>query len=283
MNQAVLCIAPDITEAEREVATLREAGFSTDDISVLWPDMAGAQELGYEHHTKAPEGIAWGVLFGALFGGLSGYLVFARILWMPCSEPLINAGPVLSVLAGMAAGGSFGYLLGFSIGLAFPEYEAKKYERKIQIGSTLVAVHTDNNDEIKTAEEVLKKAGAFGIHHIEETSRLKRSCNAAAGDETMSKSTTVLLVLGLLLSGLIATGLLTAYADETAPISPSAKRDEQKATMPPDLATPKLPNQPITETKDPLTNETKDQSQSTNSSVKTKEAATNSSTHSLAK
>jgi hypothetical protein len=74
MNQAVVCIAPDVSEAEREVTTLREAGFASADISVLWPDTAGAQELGYEHHTKAPEGIAWGVLFGAIVGGALAYL-----------------------------------------------------------------------------------------------------------------------------------------------------------------------------------------------------------------
>jgi len=131
------------------VTHLREAGFTTDDISVLWPDMAGAQELGYEQHTKAAEGIAWGVFFGAIVGGLMAYLNFARYLVTPWTVDLLNAGPVMAVLSGVALFGAIGFFAGMLIGLAFPEYEAKKYERKIKVGSTLVAVHTDSADEVK--------------------------------------------------------------------------------------------------------------------------------------
>ncbi len=238
MKQAVVCIAPDVKEAENEVTTLRQAGFTTDDISVLWPDMAGAQELGYEQHTKAPEGIAWGVFFGAILGGVMAYLNVARYLVTPWTLELINAGPVMAILSGAAVFGAFGFLMGMLIGLAFPEYEAKKYERKIRIGSTLVAVHTDTADEIKAAEEALKSTSAIGIHHIEETARSKSKCQAA---KAAASTGVILLLLGLSTVALAraedGAPILTQPKIDVQKISAPAKVDVQKATMPPDLTT----------------------------------------------
>ncbi|MBS2006112.1 MAG: hypothetical protein JST01_03675 [Cyanobacteria bacterium SZAS TMP-1] len=245
MNQAVVCIAADVTEAEKEVETLKRAGFTNDDISVLWPDMAGAQELGYEHHTKAPEGMALGVFWGALVGVLTAYLNFAGILWTPWAANLVNAGMPIALFAGAGAGGTFGFLLGALIGLAFPEYEAKKYERKIKVGSTLVAVHTDSAAEIKSAEEALKATGAMGVHHIEERARCKSKCSTI-NDKAAVKVTTLLLVLA-------ACGIAAARADEATTtsaqstvltktgteISPDAKKDEMKTEMPPDVTSTK--------------------------------------------
>jgi hypothetical protein len=132
----------------------------------------------------------------------------------------------------MAVGGSFGFFFGLLIGLAFPEYEAKKFERKIKIGSTLLAVHTDSTQEVKVAENVLKKTAAFGIHHIEETGRCKPK-TACKDDKNMSKKP--LTILLLLAAGTFAS---SARADEVTPVSPSEKKEEQKATMPPDVTTP---------------------------------------------
>jgi hypothetical protein len=50
----------------------------------------------------------------------------------------------------------------------------------------------------------------------------------------MIKPSTMLLLL------LAATSISSARADETAPVSPTEKREEQKATMPPDMTTPTL-------------------------------------------
>jgi hypothetical protein len=135
MKQAVLCIATDIREAEKEVTTLRAAGFSTDDSSVLWPDMAGAQELGHEQHTRA-------------------------------------------------------------------------------------------------AAEAVNKTAAFGIHHIEETASRRSKCY---GTRHLANTGALLLIL------LAASAASVFAADEVTPVSPAAKTDEQKATMPPDVTTTTVP------------------------------------------
>jgi hypothetical protein len=58
MAKAVFCIAKNEEQAVRIVDQLKEAGFSSDDVSVLFPDRAGSRDFAHEQHTKAPEGVA---------------------------------------------------------------------------------------------------------------------------------------------------------------------------------------------------------------------------------
>jgi hypothetical protein len=60
MKKAVFCIAQNIEQAEHIVNSLKFAGFSNNDISVLLPDKSGTKDFAHEKHTKAPEGAAIG-------------------------------------------------------------------------------------------------------------------------------------------------------------------------------------------------------------------------------
>jgi hypothetical protein len=174
MQQALLGTVSGIAQTTRVVEALRNAGFSNDDISVLMPDEFGAQELGYEKHTKAPEGVSAGVGTGAVLGGTLGFLAGIGVLAIPGMAPLVAAGPLLASLSGVALGGAVGGLSGGLIGLGIPEYEAKKYERKIKYGDTLLSVHTDNGKEAKIADEIFKTEGVQDIHHTPEESLKKK-------------------------------------------------------------------------------------------------------------
>ena len=55
MGQAVFGIATSYGHAERIVAALKGAGFSSEDISVLFPDTPNSRALAHELHTKGPE------------------------------------------------------------------------------------------------------------------------------------------------------------------------------------------------------------------------------------
>ena len=59
-NKAVFGIATSEVQAERIANQLKAAGFSGDDISVLFPDKEGSRDFAHEQHTKAPEGAAAG-------------------------------------------------------------------------------------------------------------------------------------------------------------------------------------------------------------------------------
>ena len=168
MAKAVFGIAHSEAQAVVIVERLRAAGFSNNDISVLFPDRAGTKDFAHEQHTKAPEGAATGAGTGGVLGGALGWLVGIGALAIPGLGPFIAAGPIMAALSGAAAGAALGGLTGALIGLGIPEYEAKRYEGKIKEGNVLISVHAENSTERDRARNILEEAGAEDISYTEE-------------------------------------------------------------------------------------------------------------------
>jgi hypothetical protein len=165
-NTAVFGIATSESQARRIVDALEAAGFSGNDVSVLFPDKSGTRDFAHEKHTKAPEGAATGAILG---GGL-GWLAGIGSLAIPGLGPFIAAGPIMAALSGAAAGGAVGGLTGALVGMGMPELEAKRYEGKIREGNILLSVHTEDRDERKTALDILKREGARDVSSTGESS-----------------------------------------------------------------------------------------------------------------
>src|SRR6266446_4744777 len=168
MAKAVFCLTRTETQAVMIVDRLKAAGFSHNDISVLFPDTTSTKDFAHEQHTKAPEGAATGAGTGVLLGGALGWLVGIGALAIPGLGPFIAAGPIMAALSGAAAGGVLGGVTGALIGLGMPEYEAKRYEGKIQKGRVLISVHTENSTERDRAKTIFEQAGAEDISYTEE-------------------------------------------------------------------------------------------------------------------
>lgn len=170
MKKSVMCIVQNQTQANSIVGNLQNAGFSSSDISVLFPDRQGSKDFAHEHNTKAPEGAVAGVGAGGVLGGTIGLLAGIGALAIPGLGPFIAAGPLLAALSGAAAGATVGGITGALIGLGIPEIEAKRYEGKIRSGNILISVHTAKSDEQKRAEEIFKTAHADDICSSSESS-----------------------------------------------------------------------------------------------------------------
>src|SRR5918996_1548325 len=163
MAQAVFCLAKTEAQAISIVEQLKAAGFSPNDISVLFPDKTGTKDFAHEHHTKAPEGAATGAGTGGILGGALGWLVGIGALAIPGLGPFIAAGPIMAALGGAAAGAALGGLAGALIGLGIPEYEAKRYEGKVREGNLLISVHTEDSTERTRARRIFEQEGAEDI------------------------------------------------------------------------------------------------------------------------
>src|SRR5437016_12525726 len=100
MSKSVFCLCDTAGQAESIVDGLRAAGFSNNDISVLFPDKSGTRDFAHEQHTKAPEGAATGAGAGGAVGGVLGWLVGIGSLAIPGVGPFIAAGPLMAALAG---------------------------------------------------------------------------------------------------------------------------------------------------------------------------------------
>lgn len=167
---AVFGIYTNRDTVERASDTIVKSGFSASDISVLLPENLGSKQIGTEKASKAPEGAATGATSGALLGGTLGLLAGIGALAIPGVGPFIAAGPIMAALAGMGVGGTVGGLTGALIGFGIPEYEAKRYEGRVQKGGILLSVHCDTSEEITRAKDIFKSTGAQDISSTGEAS-----------------------------------------------------------------------------------------------------------------
>jgi len=170
MKKAVFGIIDSTARAETIISELERAGFLTSDISVLFPDESGTRDFAHEKNTKAPEGAIAGVGTGGVVGGAIGLLAGIGALAIPGLGPFIAAGPIMAALSGVAAGATVGGIAGALVGFGIPELEAKRYEGKIRGGNILIAVHVENSDAEKRAEQVLKEQNARDIASSSESS-----------------------------------------------------------------------------------------------------------------
>jgi hypothetical protein len=174
-NTAVFGICGDVTQLEGVVQGLKEAGFRSDDISVLFPDKQGTRDFAHEKHTKAPEGATTGAGVGLLAGGTLGWLVGIGALAIPGLGPFIAAGPIMAALAGAGVGGAVGGVAGALVGMGIPEYEAKRYEGLVKEGGILLSVHSDNSDWTSKGKKILEAHKVKDISSAGEASAETKS------------------------------------------------------------------------------------------------------------
>jgi len=167
---AVFGIYTLLSSADNATDTLVRSGFAATDISALLPENLGSRQIGTEKSTKAPEGATAGAGSGAVLGGALGLLAGIGALAIPGVGPFIAAGPIMAALAGIGVGGAVGGFTGALIGLGIPEFEAKRYEGRVQKGGILLSVHCETSEEIKRAKEIMKNTGAEDISSTGESS-----------------------------------------------------------------------------------------------------------------
>lgn len=178
-NVAVYGMYPSRIATEAAVDELKLAGFNNTNVSVLFSSPNGTKEFAHENSTKAPEGAATGTLTGATVGGVLGWLAGIGSLAIPGVGPFIAAGPIMGALAGVGVGAALGGLTGALIGLGIPEYEAKRYESRINQGGILLSVHADDSTWADKARAILERTGAEDISEKNEVSADKsRSTDA---------------------------------------------------------------------------------------------------------
>jgi Protein of unknown function (DUF2934) len=182
MKHSVLCLVDTEIQADAIVEKLRSAGFSENDISVLFPDKGSTRDFAHKKETKMPEGATVGVTAGGAIGGTIGLLAGIGALAIPGLGPFIAAGPIIAALSGGAIGAGVGGLTGALIGLGIPEYEAKRYEGKVKEGGILISVHSENNEETSSAKAIFKKEGA---HDISSTGEAHAEVKAQDGSDVI--------------------------------------------------------------------------------------------------
>jgi len=167
---SVYCLVKTHAQAARIADRLRTSGFSSNDVSALFPDNQTTRDFAHENSTKTPEGAAIGAGTGLVLGGALGWLAGIGSLAIPGLGPLIAAGPIMGMLAGAATGGTAGGLVGALVGMGIPEYEAQRYEGKLREGNILIAVHADDSEEASRVRQIFTDEKAEAISTGSEAS-----------------------------------------------------------------------------------------------------------------
>lgn len=134
----------DRTGAERAYNSLRERGYSDDEINVMMSDETRdkhyANGVETELGNKALEGAGTGGAIGGVLGAVIGGIAAIGTNVLLPGLGLVVAGPIAAALVGAGAGGATGGLVGALIGWGIPEERAKYYEEGIREGGTVVGV-----------------------------------------------------------------------------------------------------------------------------------------------
>ena len=146
---------------EKAVEHLKNAGFTSHEISVLLPHKA---ELPRPEDTNAEIGAEVGVGAGAVVGGVLGWLAGVGLLSIPGMAAAIIGGPFVTAFLSAATLASLGGLWGGMVGLGIPLKEGRHYEGRLRKGDYLVSVHCDDAERMIKAKEILAHTGAEDIY-----------------------------------------------------------------------------------------------------------------------
>jgi len=143
----------DKESSEGAYQSLRDRGYSDDDINVMMSDETRNKYWGNDNDnadselgTKAAEGTGYGSAIGGTLGAIIGGIsAIGTNLVLP-GLGLVVWGPIAAALAGAGAGGLTGGLAGALIGWGIPEDRAAAYEQGIKNGGTVLGV-TPRSDE----------------------------------------------------------------------------------------------------------------------------------------
>ena len=168
---SLVALAPEHAQAELILKRLREeAHLGEKEVSVLLPGTTEDQDYGQVEELKTDAAAAPSDKTHAVKSGMIGALIGIGAVLIPGLQPLLLAGPAVALfgaLVGTVAGGAVGVF----IGLGIPDAEIEKYRERIKNGAFLIAVHSEDEAEIRQARAILEEEKA---EEISETRDVKK-------------------------------------------------------------------------------------------------------------
>ncbi|MBV9216700.1 MAG: hypothetical protein JO053_11035 [Acidobacteria bacterium] len=136
---------PDKESSEGAYRSLRERGYSDDDINVIMSDDTRKKYYGdgktdTDLGNKAAEGMGYGSAIGGTLGAIIGGIAALGTNLVLPGVGLVVWGPIAAALAGAGAGATAGGWTGALIGAGIPEDRAKEYEEGVKNGGTFFGV-----------------------------------------------------------------------------------------------------------------------------------------------
>ena len=166
----VVGVYKDMAEAQKVVGALKEAHYSSEQISVVAAnpeDRFGEYTNGTKVYRDDDVSGGEGAIVGGVEGGLIGLTLGLGALLIPGVGPIVAMGPLLSGLIGAGVGAVTGGITASLIDLGVPEDRATVYSEAMHQGYILVAVSGLNHNQIDNVEDIMN---VFDVVDIDERS-----------------------------------------------------------------------------------------------------------------
>jgi len=194
MAKQVVGLFDNMQDAHGAVQELTNAGFTSDDISIVANNASGEYSTTDGGGSEAAEGAGAGAVGGAVLGGLGGLLVGLGALAIPGVGPVVAAGTLATTLGttavGAGIGAAAGGLVGALVGAGIPEDDANIYAEGIRRGGALVTVQASSDNDADRAADILDR---YNVVDIDERGSDYRSAGWTGfneNDTSYSGSTT---------------------------------------------------------------------------------------------
>jgi hypothetical protein len=167
----VIAVYPDVAQAREALTHLERKGIEAGNIELLGPGMEGAdapqtndEQRGADMAvvTQVEKRSGTGFLLGAVIG----IALFAAV--MAVAHYAFDVGDTytevlpMALVAGGILGGFAGFFYGGATGLPVSDAWGETFEA-VRGGQTLVAVHSEQRDQVETAIEALRGTGATKV------------------------------------------------------------------------------------------------------------------------
>jgi len=167
MAKNVVGLFDNMSDAHGAVQELTNAGFTSDNISIVANNASG-DTVNYDTAgSEAADGAGAGAVGGAVLGGLGGLLVGLGALAIPGVGPVIAAGTLATALGttavGAGLGAAAGGLVGALVGAGIPEDDANIYAEGIRRGGALVTVQAATDADADRAADILDRYNVVDI------------------------------------------------------------------------------------------------------------------------
>ena len=156
-NQTIIGVFESRSRAENAVNTLRQQGFTSEEINIVSKKQQDANTTQGETYD---DDIVDGTLTGGTLGGIGGLLMGAGALLLPGIGPILAVGPITAAVGGAIAGGIAGGLIDWGI----PAEASERYEQEVAHGSILAIIRTDTT-KVTSAAQILRQNGAKDVEN----------------------------------------------------------------------------------------------------------------------
>jgi stress response protein YsnF len=190
MAKNVVGLFDNMSDAHGAVQELTNAGFTSDNISIVANNASG-DTVNYDTAgSEAADGAGAGAVGGAVLGGLGGLLVGLGALAIPGVGPVIAAGTLATALGttavGAGLGAAAGGLVGALVGAGIPEDDANIYAEGIRRGGALVTVQAATDADADRAADILDR---YNVVDIDERGTSYRESGWSRFDDSAPVST----------------------------------------------------------------------------------------------